>query len=127
VVERAARAGRRGTKTVPSPLAGKLFDQDGEPLYACGAAKGDRRYRYYVSRKLVRGRSDTGDRGWRLATLELERTVMAATRRLLSDHAALTNAVKHRIFRKNFAMDVSSWLYTLNAHLHRSFDKLSEL
>jgi hypothetical protein len=28
--------------------------------------------------------------------------------RLLSDRAALTNAVKHGIFGKNFAMDVSS-------------------
>src|SRR5208337_1125868 len=92
--QQAARGRPRGTKTAPSPLAGKLFDEDGEPLYACGAAKGDRRYRYYVSRKLVRGgRSDPGNRGWRLAALELERTVTAATRRLFSDHAALTGAI----------------------------------
>jgi hypothetical protein len=28
------------------PLAGKLFDESGEPLYVQGAAKGQRRYRY---------------------------------------------------------------------------------
>jgi len=100
--EQTVRGRQRGTKTAPSPLAGKLFDEDGEPLYACGAAKGDRRYRYYVSRKLVRGGSDshvvsggceTADRGWRVAAPELERAVIAATRRLLSDQAALTSAI----------------------------------
>ena len=52
------RAVRRGegckTEAPRSPLAGKLFDEKGEPLYVQGAAKGHRRYRYYVSRKLVR-------------------------------------------------------------------------
>ena len=38
-----------------SPLAGKLFDESGEPLYACGANKSARRYRYYVSRKVIQG------------------------------------------------------------------------
>ena len=47
--------GERPTKASPSPLAGKLFDENGEPLYAQGAVKGRRRYRYYVSRDLVRG------------------------------------------------------------------------
>ena len=46
--EQAARTGRRGAKTATSPLAGKLFDASGEPLYVCGAVKGTRRYRYYV-------------------------------------------------------------------------------
>ena len=45
----------RKTEAPRSPLAGKLFDENGEPLYVQGAAKGQRRYRYYVSRKLVRG------------------------------------------------------------------------
>jgi hypothetical protein len=34
-----------------------------------------------------------GDRGWRLAALELERTVTTATRQLLSDQAALAGAI----------------------------------
>jgi site-specific DNA recombinase len=46
------------TSTVPSPLAGKLFDEAGEPLYVCGASKGGRRYRYYVSRSLIKNPAD---------------------------------------------------------------------
>ena len=53
---RAVRQGEgRKTEAPRSPLAGKLFDESGEPLYVQGAAKGQRRYRYYVSRRLVRG------------------------------------------------------------------------
>ena len=43
------------TKASPSPLAGKVFDETGEPLYVQAAVKDRRRYRYYVSRALVRG------------------------------------------------------------------------
>ena len=51
--ERAARQGEGGKTEAPrSPLAGKLFDENSEPLYVQGAAKGQRRYRYYVSRKI---------------------------------------------------------------------------
>src|SRR5208337_3080888 len=69
------------------------FDENGEPLYACGAKKGDRRYRYFVSRKLIRGTEKTDDRGWRLPAVETERTVMAALRQILSDRGALASAL----------------------------------
>ena len=48
--DQAATHRKRPTKTPPSPLAGKLFDEHGEPLYVQGAVKGVRHYRYYVSR-----------------------------------------------------------------------------
>ncbi len=54
----ARRTEGRKTEAHRSPLAGKLLDENGEPLYVQGAAKGRRRYRYYVSRKLVRGGSE---------------------------------------------------------------------
>ena len=54
------------TKASPSPLAGKVFDETGEPLYAQSAVKGGRWYRYYVSRALVRGSTSEGQRGWRV-------------------------------------------------------------
>lgn len=38
--EYAARPLRRPTKAPLSPLAGKLLNESGKPLYACGAAKG---------------------------------------------------------------------------------------
>ena len=62
-----------------SPLAGKLSDETGEPLTPSHAVKKGRRYRYYVSRSLIR---DSGNRqdGWRLPAGELEDAVRAAIR-----------------------------------------------
>ena len=37
-----------------------------------GAAKSNRRYRYYVSKGLVRGDSDTPEKGWRISAPEIE-------------------------------------------------------
>ncbi len=85
----AARGRQSATSAIPSPLAGKIFDADGEPLYAQGTAKVGRRYRYYVSRSLVDG-SASGDRkGWRLAAPELERAVAIAAQQILSDRAEM--------------------------------------
>ena len=55
----------RATKSAASPLTGKLFDESGQSLTPSHAVKGERRYRYYVSRNLIKG---TGRfRGTRLA------------------------------------------------------------
>ena len=88
--DQAARCRARATKAGPSPLAGKLFDEDGECLYVAGAAKGKRRYRYYVSRRLVTGSADKMQNGWRLSSPEIERAVAVAARQLLNDHAAIS-------------------------------------
>jgi site-specific DNA recombinase len=80
------------TDAVQSPLAGKLFDERGEPLYVQGAAKGRRRYRYYVSKSLVRGESQAGEQTWRLPAPELERSIAAAGHSILSDRAAIALA-----------------------------------
>ena len=58
------------TKAPPSPLAGKLFDENGEPLYVQGAVKGTRHYRYYVSRGLVRGSVQDERCRWRVSAPE---------------------------------------------------------
>jgi site-specific DNA recombinase len=82
------------TKAPPSPLAGKLFAENGEPLYAQGAAKAGRRYRYYVSRDLVRGTANEGQRGWRVPARELERVVIAAVRKIFDDRASMIAALQ---------------------------------
>jgi site-specific DNA recombinase len=87
--DQGARCRTRATKAAPSPLAGKLFDENGECLYVVGAAKGERRYRYYVSRRLVTGSADKMQNGWRLSSPEIERAVAVAARQLLNDHAAI--------------------------------------
>jgi site-specific DNA recombinase len=86
---RAPRAREPTTKAPSSPLAGKVFDEAGEPLYAQGTDKGGRRYRYFVSRSLVRGAAADSKHGWRVPAPELERAVLTAARSILADQAAL--------------------------------------
>jgi len=74
----AVRGSEPKSNAGPSPLAGKLFDENNEPLYACGAAKNGRRYRYYVSRRLVRCSAVEAGAGWRLAGPEIERSVVTS-------------------------------------------------
>jgi site-specific DNA recombinase len=93
-VQQRLRAGARRqreytTRAPTSPLVGKVVDEVGEPLYAQGAARGGRRYRYFISRNLVRGATAHGKPGWRLPAPELERAVLAAVRMILADQAAL--------------------------------------
>jgi len=92
--ERAARQRGGASRRTPGFLVGKLFDENGEPLYACWAKKGDRRYRYFVSRKLIRGADKTKYCGWRLPAEETEQAVIAATRQMLSDRGALASTLK---------------------------------
>jgi len=62
-------------------LTGRLFDENSEPLYSCWAKKGELRYRYFVSRKLVRGSNKPDDRGWRLPAGRTEEAVTTAALR----------------------------------------------
>src|ERR1700722_562327 len=82
------------TKMSPSPLAGKVFDEPGEPLYVQAAVKDRRRYRYYVSRALVKGSKVEGQRGWRVPGPELERAVAIAALSILDDKAAILEALQ---------------------------------
>jgi site-specific DNA recombinase len=65
LLDYATQRRQRPTEAPPSPLAGKLFDENGKPLYAQGAAKGQRRSGYYVSRQLVSRSAKQPSRGWR--------------------------------------------------------------
>lgn len=90
----AVRNDKAATRALASPLAGKVFDADGEPLYAQGAAKAGRRYRYYVSRGLVNGSSGDDRKGWRLAAPELERAVAIAAQQILSDRVGMLEVIE---------------------------------
>ncbi len=93
--DRRVRSGEgRKTEAPSSPLAGKLFDEGGEPLYVQGAAKGHRRYRYYVSRTLVRGDSEDTEQGWRISAPEIEQRVSAAALAVLGDQPAIALALE---------------------------------
>ncbi|MGA8057477.1 MAG: hypothetical protein WB999_04495, partial [Candidatus Binataceae bacterium] len=94
-----AHGRQSSTSAIASPLAGKIFDADGEPLYAQGAAKAGRRYRYYASRSLVNGSSSDDRKGWRLAAPELERAVAIATQHILSDRAGMLEELERSELR----------------------------
>jgi DNA invertase Pin-like site-specific DNA recombinase len=85
----AARARGKSSRSLSSPLAGKLFDESGDKLTPSHAVKGERRYRYYVSRSLMNGSANAGEAGWRIPAPEIERSVAAATRTILEDRTAI--------------------------------------
>ena len=87
----AVRGGSR-TKAVASPLMGRLFDESDQSLTPSHAVKGERRYRYYVSRSLIKGTADSAGRGWRLPAPEIERTVAASACQILSDRIEIAAA-----------------------------------
>ena len=75
-------------------LIGKLFDESGEGLTPSHAVKGDRRYRYYVSRSLMKGAAARVDGGWRLPAAEIERSIAAAARSMLDDQQTVVSAIE---------------------------------
>ncbi|MDX1742631.1 MAG: recombinase family protein, partial [Ruegeria sp.] len=64
---------RNGARASASPLAGRIYDQTGDRLTPSHSktAKG-RKFRYYVSHRLVRGTAPRDPSGWRLPAPELE-------------------------------------------------------
>ena len=114
-----------------SPLTGKIFDEDGQPLYAQGAAKGKRRYRYYVSRSIVRGDSDTLEKGWRISAPEIEQAVSAAAVAMLADESAVTLAIEKSgldSVQLSCALNSSqSWLERLQSATEESASARAEL
>jgi site-specific DNA recombinase len=75
-------------------LTGKLFDESGEPLYSCWAKKRQRRYRYLVSKRLVKGTATPDDGGWRLPAERTEQAVIVGIRRILSVRAGLASHLR---------------------------------
>jgi site-specific DNA recombinase len=92
--EHAKRRRLRAVQVEPSPLTGKLFDPSGAGLTPSHAHKGERRYRYYISRGLNIGPAGRVHEGWRLPALEIEGTVAAAAQQLLSDEPAVASALE---------------------------------
>lgn len=73
-----------------SLLAGKLFDETGDRLTPSHASKKGRRYRYYVSNRLIVDHKSEGferaTAGWRLPASELEAQLADAVLNHLCDH-----------------------------------------
>jgi DNA invertase Pin-like site-specific DNA recombinase len=65
-------------------LAGKVFDDRGNRMSPSHAAKGGRRWRYYVSQAILQGRKQDAGSVARVAAGEIERRVCEAVRDVLS-------------------------------------------
>ena len=75
-----------------SLLTGLLFDETGDRLTPSHATKQGRRYRYYVSRRLIEERSDDPS-GWRLPALEIEGVVISTLAAWLRNPQELMSAI----------------------------------
>ncbi|MEP4034066.1 recombinase family protein, partial [Roseibium polysiphoniae] len=85
----------KGTRaTAPSPLRGKLFDDTGNRLVPSHAKKRGKRYRYYVSAKLIKPTPKDQDNGvgtpiradgWRLPAAAMEAELSAAISHYLTN------------------------------------------
>lgn len=73
-----------------SLLAGRLADEDGEPLIATHACNGKVRYRYYVSRALQHDAHADPGSGMRIPAREIEAAVAEQLAEALDDPIALT-------------------------------------
>ena len=67
---------------------GRLLDESGVGLTPSHAVKGERRYRYYLSRSLIKETAHSTGGGWRLPATEIERTV--ARRLAISPYVSAT-------------------------------------
>jgi DNA invertase Pin-like site-specific DNA recombinase len=91
---------RQGNPTVPAHhptlnlLSGLLHDDSGEAMTATHAVKGGKRYRYYVSRRLLTGTRDAHPTGLRLPAGDIERLVEEGMHRLLGDRSGLFKALR---------------------------------
>ena len=83
---------------VPSLLTGLVFDEAGERLTPSHSNRGGLRYRYYISKSLVRGRPRADEQGkrWRIPAAEIENAVLVALGSFLDDQSALSSILSLR-------------------------------
>ena len=94
LTEHRANGSNRPSGTMPSLLTGLLYDETGDRLVPSHAVKGGKRYRYYVSARLITSsRSDAPD-GMRMPAVELEGGVVERLRQFLRTGAAVFEALQ---------------------------------
>jgi DNA invertase Pin-like site-specific DNA recombinase len=78
----------------PSPLAGMLFDDDGNRMTPTHATKKGTRYRYYVSRPLITDDQTDRSATRRLPAGEIEQAVISRLRQWLIDPGSVYQAIR---------------------------------
>jgi hypothetical protein len=92
LAEHRMRRKSREAAVEKSPLIGRLVDENGDGLTPSHARKGERKYRYYVSRNLPAQGTTPSRGGWRLPARELEDRVAAAIQEMLDDQTSVLEA-----------------------------------
>ena len=88
-----ASARHTATNTkAPSLLTGLVYDETGDRLCPTHANKKGRRYRYYISKRLMH-RTSSGDGGWRIPAKELDGTVLQVVVDFLRDELRVIDAL----------------------------------
>ena len=103
-VERATGVGA----SQPSLLAGMLFDEAGERLTPTHANKKGTRYRYYVSKMLVRDGRVHAPRGRRIPAADLETIVEDRVIQFLRTETDVFSAVEGRVADAHASADIVS-------------------
>jgi hypothetical protein len=75
-------------------LTGLVFDETGDRISPTHATKNGRRYRYYVSRRLLVDPNSERSEGWRLPAAELEQVVQAQLIQFLRSGAELVDVAR---------------------------------
>lgn len=89
-------AARRQSPTnakAPSLLTGLVYDETGDRMCPTHANKKGRRYRYYISKRLMHRTAST-DGGWRLPASELDGAVARAVGDFLRDEIRVVDALE---------------------------------
>jgi site-specific DNA recombinase len=74
---------------VESFLAGKLYDDRSNRMGPSHAAKGGRRWRYYVSRAILTGRNSDAGSVTRVSAARIEKQVLDAVKRALASNCSI--------------------------------------
>ena len=88
-------ASRRHSATnakAPSLLSGLVYDETGDRLCPTHANKKGKRYRYYISKRLMHGNDDGG--GWRVPAREFEDAVLSAATLFLRNKRRLLDELR---------------------------------
>ena len=88
----AARTSATNAKA-PSLLTGLVYDETGDRLCPTHANKKGRRYRYYISKRLMH-RTGSSSGGWRLSAKTLDCAVVQAVGDFLTDELRIIDAMQ---------------------------------
>jgi site-specific DNA recombinase len=114
--EHRVRAKSHDASLEKSPLTGRLVDENGAGLTRSHARKGERKYRYYISRNFPAHGLVPSRLGWRLPARELEDRVAVAVGEMLSEESAVLEAAQRTDINSS---QVDSVLHAARTWRHR--------